>query len=246
MSSAVELAAAVPAAAPAPPPSMTVLAPVARPPVARLLVVSDLPCSRFSGLIRSRRPTPVALHAPREIDVRAVGALPVAVPDARGRRAGPPAPVRRLRLGLRRGLLDEDRVPREVRRFPHACRPITRGPPVGHFALLCVGLCCHAWASAAASNGWSAAIGRPLTPGRRLRCDCRPLLLRFASPLRHYLAACNILASFFFLRDAIAASPSRKVRDVNPRPLRAPPRRPPTRGAPSPVPRPRRGRRPPS
>jgi len=152
LSSPLELAASVPAAAAAPPSSMTLLAPVARPPIPRLLVVPQLPRARFSGLIRSRCPTPVALHAPREIHVRAFRALPVAVPDSRGRRAGAPAAVGLLRLGLGCGLLDEDRVPREVRRFAHARRPVTRGPPVGHFALLCVGLCCHAWARAAASR----------------------------------------------------------------------------------------------
>ena len=177
VSSAVELAASVPAAAAAPPPSMTVLAPVARPPVARLLVVPKLSSAWFAWLIRSRCPTTVALHAPREIHVRTFRALPVAVSYSRGRRAGPPAPVRRLCLRLRCGrLLDEDRVPREVWCFPHPGRPITRSSPVGHGLLVAsfcqaergsngaraaigqrlllgvFGSCCHAWACAAAST----------------------------------------------------------------------------------------------
>ena len=143
MSSAFELAAAIPAAAAASS-TMTValLAPVARPrpPISRLLVVPKLPRARLPRLVGSRRAAAVALHAPREIHVRALGALPVAVSYARGRRAGPPAPVRRLCLGLRCGLLDEDRVPREVRRFPHPCGPVTRGSPVGHFVASCSAL----------------------------------------------------------------------------------------------------------
>ena len=171
VSSAVELAAAVPAAAAAPPSSMTLLAPVARPPVARLLVVSDLSRAWFARLIRSRCSTPVALHAPREIHVRAVGALPVAVPDARGRRAGPAAPVRRLRLGLGRGLFHKNRVPREVRRFPHACGPVTRGSPVGHFVATCSattrGRC------AAASRVGALRLASRALPGSARRANLR-------------------------------------------------------------------------
>ena len=141
MSSAFELAASIPATAAAPS-TMTValLAPVARPrpPISRLLVVPKLPRARLPRLVGSRRAAAVALHAPREIHVRTFRALPVAVSYARGRRAGPAAPVRLLCLRLRCGLLDEDRVPREVRRFSHACRPVGGGSPVGHFA--CFGL----------------------------------------------------------------------------------------------------------
>ena len=180
MSSAFELAAAIPAAAAASS-TMTValLAPVARPrpPVSRLLVVPKLPRARLPRLVGSRRAAAVALHAPREIHVRALGALPVPVSDARGRRAGPPAPVRRLCLGLRCGLLDEDRVPREVRRFSHPCGPVARGSPVGHGVLLpCY--CCHQGARATRGglNGWRAGIGQPGAPGRRARAASRPLL----------------------------------------------------------------------
>ena len=199
LSSAVDLAAAVPAAAAAPPPSMTLLAPVARPPVARLLVVSDLPCSRFSGFIRSRCPTPVALHAPREVHVRALGALPIPVSDARGRRAGPAAAVGLLRLGLRRGLFHKNRVAREVRRFPHPCGPVTRGSPVGHFVASCSAL------------GW--ALLARVGDARRLqglaRCDWpagrSPAALAeriyafipsLGSPQKSELAACNTLEIF--------------------------------------------------
>ena len=179
MSSPLELAAAAAAAAAAPPSAaVALLAPVARPrpPISRLLVVPQLPRTRLPRLVGSRRAAPVALHASGKINVRALGALPVAVSYARGRRAGPAAPVGLLRLGLRRGLLDEDRVPRQVWGFSHACRPITRSSPVGHGLLVAsfcqaergsngaraaigqrlllgvFGSCCHAWACAAAST----------------------------------------------------------------------------------------------
>ena len=179
LSPPLDLAAAVPAAAAAPPPSMTLLAPVARPPVARLLVVSDLSRARLSGLVRPRCPTPVALHAPREIHVRALGALPIPISDARGRRAGPAAPVGLLRLGLRRGLLDEDRVPREVRRLAHACRPVTRGSPVGHGAapgLLVSWYCTRAGAALHTQRVASACsfVGVPR--------HCMRVFTRFAKP----------------------------------------------------------------
>ena len=211
LSPPLDLAAAVPAAAAAPPPSMTLLAPVARPPVARLLVVSDLPCSRFSGFIRSRCPTPVALHAPREVHVRALGALPIPVSDARGRRAGPAAAVGLLRLGLRRGLFHKNRVAREVRRFPHPCGPVTRGSPVGHFVASCSAL---GWAllarvgDARGVNGWRAAIGQPAAPRRRSRV-VGLYSLRFCSA-PHYLAVCNTLAKMKRAKDAIDASPQEK------------------------------------
>ena len=163
MSSAFELAASVPAAAAASS-TMTValLAPVARPrpPISRLLVVPQLPRARLPRLVGSRRAAAVALHAPREIHVRALGALPVAVSYARGRRAGPPAPVGLLRLGLRCGLLDEDRVPREVWGFPHPCGPVRGGSPVGHG--LFVASFCQAERG---SNGARAAIGQRLLLG---------------------------------------------------------------------------------
>ena len=144
MSSAFELAASIPAAAAASSTrTVALLAPVARPrpPISRLLVVPKLSRARLPRLVGSRRAAAVALHAPREIHVRALGTLPVAVSYARGRRAGPPAPVGLLRLGLRCGLLDEDRVPREVRRFSHPCGPVARGSPVGHGAAPCSALC---------------------------------------------------------------------------------------------------------
>ena len=178
MSSAFELAASVPAAAAAPS-TMTValLAPVARPrpPISRLLVVPKLPRARLPRLVGSRRAAAVALHAPREIHVRALGALPVAVSYARGRRAGPPAPVRRLCLGLRCGLLDEDRVPREVRRFSHACRPVGRGSPVGHFVALCCWALLPRVGVRGGVNGWRAAISRAPAPGGARAAICKPL-----------------------------------------------------------------------
>ncbi len=175
MSSPLELAAAAAAAAAAPPSAaVALLAPVARPrpPISRLLVVPQLPRTRLPRLVGSRRAAAVALHASGKINVRALRALPVAVSYSRGRRAGPPAPVRRLCLRLRCGrLLDEDRVPREVWCFPHPGRPITRSSPVGHFVAGCTALC---WVllprvgDARRRNGWPQRLaGRPLPAGAR-------------------------------------------------------------------------------
>ena len=196
MPSAFELAASVPAAAAAPS-TMTValLAPVARPrpPISRLLVVPKLPRARLPRLVGSRRAAAVALHAPREINVRALGTLPVAVSYARGRRAGPPAPVRLLCLGLRRGLLDEDRVPREVRRFSHACRPVRGGSPVGHSGVV-LSICKARGDWRRETAGW----GVLLPTGRRAAWARLPTMGAQRWPLRTGSAAavCEYFTSF--------------------------------------------------
>ena len=136
-----------------------------------------------------RRAAAVALHASGKINVRAFRALPVAVSYARGRRAGPPAPVGLLRLGLRCGLLDEDRVPREVRRFSHPCGPVTRSSPVGHFVALCCWALLPRVGVRGGFKGRGAAMGRPPAPGTRSRCECRPFGFACESQGRSYVAA---------------------------------------------------------